>query len=61
VQCGFRPGRGTVDQLYTLSRVLEGAWELAQLVYMCSVDLDKAFDQSLGESSGGAPAVWSAP
>ena len=32
-QCGFRPGRGTVDQLYTLSRVLEGAWEFAQTVY----------------------------
>ena len=29
VQCGFRPGRGKVDQLYTLSRVLEGAWEFA--------------------------------
>ncbi|TWW73571.1 hypothetical protein D4764_15G0009650 [Takifugu flavidus] len=29
-QCGFRPGRGTVDQLYTLSRVFEGAWEFAQ-------------------------------
>ena len=44
-QCGFRPGRGTVDQLYTLSRVLEGAWEFAQPVHMCFVDLEKAFDR----------------
>ena len=44
-QCGFRPGRGTLDQLYTLSRVLEGAWEFAQPVYMCFVDLEKAFDR----------------
>ncbi|XP_054621698.1 uncharacterized protein vopp1b isoform X1 [Dunckerocampus dactyliophorus] len=44
-QCGFHPGRGTVDQLYTLSRVLEGAWEFAQPVYMCFVDLEKAFDR----------------
>ncbi|TWW74447.1 R2DM Retrovirus-related Pol polyprotein from type II retrotransposable element [Takifugu flavidus] len=43
-QCGFRPGRGTVDQLYTLSRVFEGAWEFAQPVHMCFVDLEKAFD-----------------
>jgi len=32
VQCGFCPGHGTVDQLYTLSRILEGAWEYAQTV-----------------------------
>uniref|UniRef100_A0A3B5Q8Y2 Reverse transcriptase domain-containing protein n=1 Tax=Xiphophorus maculatus TaxID=8083 RepID=A0A3B5Q8Y2_XIPMA len=44
-QCGFRPGRGTLDQLYTLGRVLEGAWEFAQPVYMCFVDLEKAFDR----------------
>jgi len=44
-QCGFRPGRGTVDQLYTLGRVLEGAWEFAQPVYTCFVDLEKAFDR----------------
>ncbi|TWW74691.1 hypothetical protein D4764_14G0006940 [Takifugu flavidus] len=44
-QCGFRPGRGTVDQLYTLSRVFEGAWEFAQPVHMCFMDLEKAFDR----------------
>ncbi|KAI3356686.1 hypothetical protein L3Q82_003368 [Scortum barcoo] len=44
-QCGFRPGRGTVDQLYTLRRVLEGLWEFAQPVHMCFVDLEKAFDR----------------
>uniref|UniRef100_A0A3B3HV32 Reverse transcriptase domain-containing protein n=1 Tax=Oryzias latipes TaxID=8090 RepID=A0A3B3HV32_ORYLA len=44
-QCGFRPGRGTVDQLYTLSRVLEGLWEFAHPVHMCFADLEKAFDR----------------
>ena len=39
----FCPGRGTGGQLYTLSRVLEGACEFAQPVYMCFVDLEKAF------------------
>ncbi|KAI3360714.1 hypothetical protein L3Q82_012865 [Scortum barcoo] len=29
-----RPGRGTMDQLFTLGRVLEGAWEFTQPVYM---------------------------
>ncbi|TWW77644.1 hypothetical protein D4764_12G0010340 [Takifugu flavidus] len=43
-KCGFRPGCGTVDQLYSLSRVFEGAWEFAQPVHMCFVDLEKAFD-----------------
>ncbi|TWW65341.1 hypothetical protein D4764_21G0002410 [Takifugu flavidus] len=34
-----------VDQLYTLSRVFEGAWEFAQPVHVCFVDLEKAFDR----------------
>ncbi|XDV11655.1 hypothetical protein PO909_000531 [Leuciscus waleckii] len=43
-QCGFHPGRGTLDHFYTLYRVLEGSWELAQPIHMCFVDLEKAFD-----------------
>ncbi|KAK3558031.1 hypothetical protein QTP86_006407 [Hemibagrus guttatus] len=32
-QCGFRPSRGTLDQLYTLHRVLKGSWEFAQPIH----------------------------
>ncbi|KAK3530975.1 hypothetical protein QTP70_007272 [Hemibagrus guttatus] len=44
-QCGFRPSRGTLDQLYTIHRVLECSWEFAQPVHMRFVDLEKAFDR----------------
>jgi len=40
-QCRFRPGRGTVDQLFTLAGLLE----FAHPVYMCFVDLEKAYDR----------------
>ncbi|KAK3559606.1 hypothetical protein QTP86_013548 [Hemibagrus guttatus] len=40
----MRFSHGTLDQLYTLHRVLEGSWEFAQPVHMCFVDLEKAFD-----------------
>ena len=43
-QCGFHPGHGRVHQLFTLARILEGSWELAHPVYMCFVDLEKAYD-----------------
>ena len=64
-QCGFRPGRGTVDQLYTLRRIIEGAWEFAHPVHMCFVDLEKAFDRVprdvlwgvLREYGGTAPLI----
>ena len=44
-QCGFRPGRGTTDQIFTLAGILEKAWEFAYPVYMCFVDLEKAYDR----------------
>ena len=44
-QCGFRPGRGTTDQLFTLAGVLEGAWEYNLPFHMCFVDLEKAYDR----------------
>ena len=49
-QCGFRSGRGTVDQLYTLHRILEGAWEFAQPVRMCLWTVSPA--ESCGGFSG---------
>ena len=59
-----------LDLLYTLCKILEGAWEYAQPVYMCFVDLEKSFDRvPLGALWGvlrecGVPdplmgAVWS--
>ena len=44
-QSGFCPGNGTLDQLYTLARLLEGAWEFSQPVHMGFVDLEKAYDR----------------
>ena len=44
-QCGFRHGRSTTDQLFTLRMVLEKAWEYAKPVYSCFVDLEKAYDR----------------
>ncbi|KAK3542555.1 hypothetical protein QTP86_029613, partial [Hemibagrus guttatus] len=44
-QCCFQPSCGTLDQLYTLHRVLEGSFEFAQPVHMCFMDLEKAFDR----------------
>ena len=35
----------TTDTLFTLARILEGAWEYAHPVYMCCVDLEKAYDR----------------
>ncbi|KAL1267733.1 hypothetical protein QQF64_033096 [Cirrhinus molitorella] len=42
---GFRQGRGTLDQLYTLTRVLKGLLEFVRPVQMCFVYLEKAFDR----------------
>ena len=44
-QCGFRPGRGTVDQIAALRLYLEKSWEHSIDQHICFLDLEKAFDQ----------------
>ncbi len=45
-QCGFHPRPGTTDQLFTLTRILEGALEFVQTLYICLVDLEKTNDRA---------------
>jgi reverse transcriptase-like protein len=43
-QCGFRKGRGCVDQIFSLKECLSMARQKDKSVYMCFVDLRKAYD-----------------
>ena len=43
-QCGFRKGRGTVDQLWVIRQVAERATEYRTPLLLCFVDLAKAYD-----------------
>ena len=43
-QAGFRGGRRTVDQLFTLRRMSELYTEYGKHLYVCYVDFKKAFD-----------------
>ena len=42
-QCGFRPGRSTMDQIFALQQIFEKSWEYAKEVNACFVDLEKAY------------------
>ena len=44
-QCGFRTGRGCVDQVYSLKCILEKMSEKQKVVYMAFLDLEKAYDR----------------
>ena len=43
-QCGFRKGRGCADQLFSLRVMMEKAREYHRPLYMCFIDLRKAYD-----------------
>ena len=43
-QAGFRPGQGTRNHLCSLRLITERARAHRQLLYMCFVDFEKAFD-----------------
>ena len=42
-QSGFRLGRSTVDQIFTLQKTFEKSLKYAKNVYTCFVDLQKAY------------------
>jgi hypothetical protein len=44
-QSGFRPGRGTVDQISALKIFLEKSWGFGMEKHICFLDLEKAFDR----------------
>jgi len=41
---GFRAGRSTIDQLFTLRRLAETYSEFSRYLHVCYVDFQKAFD-----------------
>ncbi|XP_072016051.1 uncharacterized protein [Amphiura filiformis] len=43
-QAGFRPGRSTIDQLFTLRQLAEKYNEKRKPLYCCYIDYQKAFD-----------------
>ncbi|CAE1141694.1 unnamed protein product [Acanthosepion pharaonis] len=43
-QCGFRPGKGCVDQIFNLRRTLEQRWAYQQPTVLCFIDFAAAFD-----------------
>ena len=43
-QCGFRKGRGCVDQVFCLQALIEKAHEFNSPLYLCFIDLTKAYD-----------------
>ena len=44
-QCGFRPGRSTTYQIFTLKQIFEKSWEYGKDHFACFVDLEKAYDR----------------
>ena len=48
-QAGFRPGKGTRDQILSLKMILEKCREVGTDVYLCFIDYRKAFDTVVQE------------
>ena len=45
MQFGFMPGKGTIDAVFFSRRLQEEYLDKEKKLYMCFVDLEKAFDR----------------
>ena len=45
MQFGFMPGKGTIEAVFILRRIQEEYLVKQKKLYMCFVDLEKAFDK----------------
>ena len=45
MQFRFMPGRGTTDALFVVRRMQEECRDKKKKLYMCFVDIEKAFDK----------------
>ena len=45
MQFGFMHGRGTTDALFIVRRMQEEYRDKKKMLYMCFVDIEKAFDR----------------
>ena len=43
-KCGFRPGRSTTDQIFTLKKIFEKSWEYCYNLFAYFIDFEKAHD-----------------
>ena len=53
--CGFRSGRGFVDQMFCLRALMEKAHEFHTPLYLCFIDLTKAYDSVNREATTSLP------
>ena len=51
-RCGFRPGRSTMNQIFTLKQIFEKSWEYGKDLFACFVDLEKAMTEFRGINFG---------
>ena len=49
-QAGFRPGRGTTEQILILRNIIEQSLEWLSSLYVNFIDFEKAFDSVLRDS-----------
>ena len=49
MQFGFMPGKATIDAVFILRRLQEESLDKEKELYMCFIDLEKAFDRVLSK------------